>query len=87
LVVVEPKPPATKLFFEDPILFAKIVEGELLLLIHPSSNGDQQEPEWVENDRGYRGFCKSSFRTIRDWEISLPSIPSTSYWYDPSFEP
>src|ERR1017187_2174087 len=37
LVVVEPKPPATKLFFEDPILFTKIVEGELLLLIHPAS--------------------------------------------------
>src|ERR1039458_610758 len=49
LVVVEPKPPATKLFFDDPILVTKIVEGELLLLIHPASHGDQQEPEWVEN--------------------------------------
>src|ERR1019366_4701341 len=37
LVVVEPKPPATKLFFEDPILFTKIVEGELLLLMRPAS--------------------------------------------------
>ena len=49
LIVIEPKPLATKLFLKDPILFAKIVEGELLLLIHPSSNGDQQKPEWVEN--------------------------------------
>src|ERR1017187_5031610 len=49
LVVVEPKSPATKLFFEDPILFTKIVEGELLLLIHPASHGVQQQPEWVEN--------------------------------------
>src|ERR1035441_7214927 len=49
LVVVEPKPPATKLFFEDPILVTKLIEGELLLLIHPASHGDQQEPEWVEN--------------------------------------
>ena len=49
LVVVEPKPLPTKLFFEDPILFTKIVQGELLLLVHPSGHGDQQEPKWVEN--------------------------------------
>ena len=37
LVVVEPKPLATKLLFEDPILFAEVFKGELLLLVHPAS--------------------------------------------------
>src|ERR1017187_9741567 len=50
LVVVEPKPPATKLFFEDPILFTKIVEGELLLLIHPAT-------EISKNRNGSRTLC------------------------------
>jgi hypothetical protein len=49
LVIVKPKPLPTKLFFENPILLTKIVLGELLLLVHPSGHGDQQEPEWVEN--------------------------------------
>jgi hypothetical protein len=48
LIVVEPKPSATELFFQDSILFAKVVNGELLLLVHPS---DEQEPEWVEDTR------------------------------------
>src|SRR5262245_56402925 len=48
LIVVEPKPSAAKLFLEDSILFAKVVDGELLLLVHPSGHGDQQESEWVE---------------------------------------
>ena len=79
LIVIEPKPLATELFLKDPILFAKIVEGELLLLIHPSSNGDQQKPEWVENSVRLQSplsparttigatvdSCRSSFRTIR----------------------
>jgi hypothetical protein len=37
------------LLLEDPILFTKIVKGELPLLIHPASHGDRQEPEWLEN--------------------------------------
>jgi hypothetical protein len=49
LVVVQPNPHATKLLLEDPILFTKIVKGELPLLIHPASHGDRQEPEWLEN--------------------------------------
>jgi hypothetical protein len=38
LVVVEPKPLVTKLFFKNPILFTKIFQGELLLLIHPAGH-------------------------------------------------
>ena len=49
LIVVEPKPSAAKLFLEDSILLAKVVNSELLLLVHPSGHGDQQEPEWVED--------------------------------------
>jgi hypothetical protein len=79
LVVVEPKPLPTKLFFENSILFTKIVQGELLLLIHPARYGDQQEPEWVENSlrlqcplsraraagRTFADSGRSSYRTIR----------------------
>src|SRR5262249_26339835 len=42
LIVVEPKLSAAKLLLEDSILFAKVVDGELLLLVHPSGHGDQQ---------------------------------------------
>src|SRR5215471_16845148 len=51
LIVVEPKPSAAKLFLEDSILFAKVVDGELLLLVHPSGHKDQQELEWVEDSQ------------------------------------
>jgi hypothetical protein len=52
LIVVEPKPPAAKLLFQDLILFAKIVNRELLLLVHPSGHRDQHEPERVEDSLG-----------------------------------
>ena len=84
LIVIEPKPLAAELFLKDPILFAKIVEGELLLLIHPSSNGDQQKPEWVENSLCLQNplspawatvgapvdSCRSSFRRKRQRLVS-----------------
>ena len=40
---------AAKLFFQHAILFAKIINGELLLLVHPSRHGDLHKPEWVEH--------------------------------------
>src|SRR5215472_13075779 len=80
-IVVEPKPSAAKLFLEDSILFAKVVDGELLLLVHPSGHGDQQELEWVEdslrlqnplsraqsrNASGQALSIRSEFWTLRD---------------------
>ena len=48
---LRPKPSTTELFFQDSILFPKVVNGELLLLVDPSGHGDEQEPEWVEDSR------------------------------------
>ena len=48
LIVIETKSSAAKLFLEYAILLPKIVNGELLLLIDPSGQGDQYKPEGIE---------------------------------------
>ena len=49
LIVIQPKPSATKLLSKDSVLFAKVVNSVLLRLIHPSGHSDQHEPKWVED--------------------------------------
>ena len=87
LVVVEPKPLPTKLFLEDPILFKKMVQGKLLLLVRPSGHGVQQGPNCVENSlrpqcllsrardtgRCVANSARSGFRTIRELDSGLPT--------------
>lgn len=52
LIVVESKSSVPKLFPKDAILLTKVVNGELLLLVHPSGHRDQQKPKWVESSLG-----------------------------------
>src|SRR3954471_6373939 len=49
LVIQQTKSPATKLFPENPVLLAQVVDCLLLLVIHPASNGNEHEPERIEN--------------------------------------
>src|SRR3954453_23109424 len=49
LVIRQTKSPATKLFPENPVLLAQGVDCLLLLVIHPASNGNEHEPERIEN--------------------------------------
>jgi hypothetical protein len=48
LIVIQPQPSAAELFSKDPIFFAQIIDGILLLLIHPAGHGDEHKPEWVK---------------------------------------
>src|ERR1035437_544155 len=48
LVVIEAHSPATELLPKNPILLPKVVNDQQLALVHPPGNGDQREPEWVE---------------------------------------
>ena len=47
LIIGKPKPTSAKLLFENSILFAQVLDGMLLLLVHPPSDGDDYEPEWI----------------------------------------
>jgi hypothetical protein len=49
LVVRETKSATAGLLAQRPILLAQIVDCLLLLLIHPARDGNQHEPERVEN--------------------------------------
>jgi hypothetical protein len=49
LIVIEANSPATELFSKNPILLMQLVNNQQLTLVHPPGNGDQHEPEWVED--------------------------------------
>ena len=49
LVVGETKSAAPKLFAQYPVLLTQIVDCLLLLLIHPTRDRDQHEPERIKN--------------------------------------
>jgi hypothetical protein len=47
LVIGKHQSPSTKLLSEDPVLFAQILDGALLLLVHTSGDGNHYEPKWI----------------------------------------
>ena len=47
LIIVKPQAPRARLLSQDAILFAQIVDGMLLLLIHPPGDSDNYEPTWI----------------------------------------
>jgi len=53
LRIIEPQPSATELFSKDSIFFAQVIDGILLLLIHPAGHGDEHQPEWVKALLGF----------------------------------
>jgi hypothetical protein len=48
LIIIQPQPLAVELFSKDPIFFEQVIDGILLLLIHPTGHGDDHKPEWVK---------------------------------------
>src|SRR5262249_5232010 len=77
------------------ILFAKVVDGELLLLVHPSGHGDQQELEWVEdylrlqnplsraqsrNASGQALSIRSEFWTLRNLRDQKGKVVLVDIW-------
>ena len=53
LRIIQPQPSATELFSKDSIFFAQVIDGILLLLIHPAGHGDEHKPEWVKALLGF----------------------------------
>jgi hypothetical protein len=51
LIIGETKSPLAQLLPQHAILLARVVDCELLLLVHSSGHCDQQKPERVENSR------------------------------------
>jgi len=49
LVIVQAQPPLIELFPYNPILFAKALNDLHPALIHPTGNGDQNEPKWIQD--------------------------------------
>jgi hypothetical protein len=39
------------LFSQNAILLAQIVNDKQLMLVYPTSDGDQQKPEWIQDSR------------------------------------
>src|SRR5258708_24005591 len=79
LIIIEAQSSATELLAKNPVLLTKVIDDLQLTLIHPTGNGDQHKPEWVEISLGLQSSlsrvpdtgetiadpCRSSFRTIR----------------------
>jgi len=47
LIICEPQASGTELFSQDSILFAQILDGMLLLLVHPRGQRNDYEPERI----------------------------------------
>ena len=45
LIICKPKPTSAHLLSQDSILFAQVLDGMLLLLIHPTGYCDDYEPK------------------------------------------
>jgi hypothetical protein len=48
LIVSKAKPPAAKLSTKDSVFLTQILDGVLLLLIHPTGNGKKQKAERIQ---------------------------------------
>src|SRR5207247_7491277 len=48
LVIAESNSPAADLFAKNSILLLKVVDGMLLMLVHPSSDGDDDKSKWIQ---------------------------------------
>jgi len=48
LIVIEPQRSPPELFAENSVYLSQVVDDLLLLMIHPSSHGDQQQPKRIE---------------------------------------
>src|SRR5438876_8264151 len=48
LVIAKSNSPAADLFAKNSILFQKVVDGVLLMLVHPSSDGDDDKSKWIQ---------------------------------------
>ena len=70
LIVVEAQRSRSELLAENSVFLTPIVDHLLLLVIHPSRRGDQQQPKGVETLRHPRRLAFSFIRTIN------PSIPN-----------
>jgi hypothetical protein len=53
LVITEPQPPCTELLAQNPVLFAKVVDRMNVLLVHPTSDGNEEQPEWIKDARHF----------------------------------
>jgi hypothetical protein len=49
LVVGEPEPLSAELLFEDPVLFAQIIDRRLLVFVDPASEDRDEELPWLED--------------------------------------
>src|SRR5215471_7889422 len=90
LIVVKTQPLASELFAQDAVLFLKIVEGILLALVQPASEGNQQEPKGIESQahraivaptgtpKGVRNRAVKSFCLQRDWVFGHYGVYSAS---------
>ena len=47
LIIGKPKPTSAELLSEDSILFAQVLDGMLLLLVHPPGDRNDYEPKWI----------------------------------------
>jgi hypothetical protein len=47
-MVIQPQPSAAELFSKDSIFFAQVIDGILLLLVHPAGHGDEHKADWVK---------------------------------------
>jgi hypothetical protein len=54
LIVIEAQSPAAELLAKNPVLLAKVIDSLQLALIHPSGDGDQHKPEWVEGSLDFQ---------------------------------
>jgi hypothetical protein len=54
LIVIEAQSPAAELLAKNPVLLAKVINSLQLALIHPSGDGDQHKPEWVEGSLDFQ---------------------------------
>ena len=68
LVVREPQTSGPELFPQDAVLFLEIVDDIALLLVHPTGERDQDEPQRMRQ-RGH------GLQAIRAWVIGVSGMP------------
>jgi hypothetical protein len=49
LFIVQAQPSIAELFAKNPVLLAKVINYLYLLFVHPAGDGDQHEPEWIQD--------------------------------------
>jgi hypothetical protein len=73
LVVIEPQSAPTQLLAKNPVLLAEVIQALPLALVHPPGDGDQHEPERIQDSRHLvRSLSRASVHAVNNQREFMP---------------